>query len=58
VWWGKRAISELTLVLEDGSTLIVPAGDWAIYPDPQLVEGEMPTTTVVETDENIQALYT
>lgn len=58
MWFVKQAPNTLDAMLADGSTVTVPAGDWLIYPAPQLVEGEMPATTVVETNENINTLYT
>lgn len=49
-WWGKRVDGGGPLLLETtdpANPVIVQSGDWAIYPEPQVVEGgDFPTTLV------------
>jgi hypothetical protein len=42
----------------DGATITANSGDWLIYPDPQITEGELPNTLTTETNDNIDTLYT
>lgn len=58
MWWAKRADNTLDAVRADGTTVTAVAGDWLIYPTPQITEGDFPNTLTTETDDNIQTLYT
>lgn len=57
MWWAKQAISTLQAVRADGTIVTAVAGDWLIYPAPQVTD-EFPNTLTTETDENIDTLYT
>jgi hypothetical protein len=40
IWWGKRVFADETFETADVNTpIVVAAGDWAIYPDPQITPG-------------------
>jgi hypothetical protein len=42
----------------DDSFLEIQTGDYAIYADPQIAEGDPPATTTAITDATLQADYT
>jgi hypothetical protein len=44
--------------LADDSILEITAGDYAIYADPQVTEGDPPASTTTITDADLQAGYT
>jgi hypothetical protein len=52
IWWGKRVFSDTLFETADvNAPLTVAAGDWALYPDPQIVEGQdFPATLISVTD--------
>jgi hypothetical protein len=52
IWWGKRVFSDTLFETADvNAPLIVAAGDWALYPDPQITEGQdFPATLISVAD--------
>jgi hypothetical protein len=60
-WWAKQATSDTTYECgTDGQTIVnVLAGDWLVYPEPQVTGGgNFPTTTTTIDDATLQANYT
>jgi hypothetical protein len=52
IWWGKRVFADTLFETADvNAPVTVAAGDWAIYPDPQIVAGQdFPATLTSVTD--------
>jgi hypothetical protein len=41
IWWGKRVFADTLFETADvNAPVTVAAGDWAIYPDPQITPGQ------------------
>jgi hypothetical protein len=59
-WWAKQATSDATYECgTDGQTIVnVSAGDWFLYPEPQVAAGgNYPATATTITDDTLQAGY-
>jgi hypothetical protein len=59
-WWAKQATSDATYECgTDGQTIVnVSAGDWFLYPEPQVVAGgNYPATATTITDDTLQTGY-
>jgi hypothetical protein len=58
-WWAKRVSGVTDFELADGSIVTVAAGDYAIYPEPQVVEGgDFPATLVAIDEATLVTTYT
>ena len=61
IWWGKQAVAETMYECgTDGLTIVtIKAGNWALYPSPQISDPDnFPTTLVEVVDETLQSSYT
>jgi hypothetical protein len=59
-WWAKQTMYDTTYECgTDGQTIVnAYAGDWFIYPEPQMVAGDnYPATATTITDDALQAGY-
>jgi hypothetical protein len=52
IWWGKRVFADTKFETADANNPItVAGGDWAVYPDPQITEGQdIPVTLIAVAD--------